>query len=58
MVNKFIRTKITIAVTAANLPSFWTATFSLLCTVQLLGYAQQAMFNPTAPLYITELGLK
>ena len=34
----------------------WTSTFALLCVVQLLGYAQQAMLNPTAPLYITQLG--
>ena len=34
----------------------WTSTFALLCTVQLLGYAQQAMLNPTIPLYITQLG--
>ena len=34
----------------------WTSTFALLCVVQLLGYAQQAMLNPTAPLYIVQLG--
>ena len=33
----------------------WTVTFALLCVVQLLGYAQQAMLNPTVPLYITDL---
>ena len=42
--------------TAANLPSLWTSTFALLCIVQSLGYAQQAMLNPTIPLYITQLG--
>lgn len=34
----------------------WTSTFVLLCTVELLGYAQQAMLNPILPLYITQLG--
>ena len=34
----------------------WTSIFALLCVVQLLGYAQQAMLNPTAPLYIIHLG--
>ena len=42
--------------TAANRPSLWTSTFVLLCIVQSLGYAQQAMLNPTIPLYITQLG--
>lgn len=40
----------------ANPAPLWTATFTLLCVVQLLAYAQQAMFNPTVPLYVTELG--
>ena len=34
----------------------WTPIFVLLCLVELLGYAQQAMLNPVFPLYITELG--
>lgn len=34
----------------------WTAVFALLCIVELLAYAQQAMLNPTVPLYITQLG--
>lgn len=34
----------------------WTSTFILLCVVELLGYAQQAMLNPILPLYITQLG--
>jgi MFS family permease len=42
--------------TAAKPAPLWTATFALLCIVELLGYAQQAMFNPTVPLYITQLG--
>ena len=42
--------------TIANHASVWTSTFALLCIVQLLGYAQQAMLNPTIPLYITQLG--
>lgn len=41
--------------TAAPSP-LWTSTFTLLCVVELLGYAQQAMLNPIFPLYITELG--
>lgn len=44
------------SVTATQSPHLWTSTFALLCVVQLLGYAQQAMFNPTVPLYITQLG--
>lgn len=36
--------------------TLWTPTFILLCLVELLGYAQQAMINPVLPLYITELG--
>jgi MFS family permease len=43
-------------VIAAKSTQLWTSTFTLLCVVQLLGYAQQAMFNPTVPLYITQLG--
>jgi MFS family permease len=43
-------------VTTTQATTLWTATFSLLCIVQLLGYAQQAMLNPTIPLYITQLG--
>jgi MFS family permease len=43
-------------VTIANHASLWTSTFALLCVVQSLGYAQQAMLNPTIPLYITQLG--
>ena len=42
--------------TIANHASLWTSTFALLCVVQSLGYAQQAMLNPTIPLYITQLG--
>ena len=42
--------------TIANHASLWTSTFALLCIVQSLGYAQQAMLNPTIPLYITQLG--
>lgn len=42
--------------TIANPATVWTSTFALLCIVQLLGYAQQAMLNPTMPLYITQLG--
>lgn len=42
--------------TMANHASVWTSTFVLLCIVQSLGYAQQAMLNPTIPLYITQLG--
>ncbi|MBM4262307.1 MAG: MFS transporter [Deltaproteobacteria bacterium] len=34
----------------------WTPTFILLCLVELLGYAQQAMLNPILPLYVTQLG--
>lgn len=34
----------------------WTSTFVLLCLVELLGYAQQAMLNPILPLYVTQLG--
>ncbi len=44
------------SVIAAKSTQLWTSTFTLLCVVQLLGYAQQAMFNPTVPLYITQLG--
>ncbi|HET9917984.1 MAG TPA: MFS transporter, partial [Candidatus Binatia bacterium] len=36
--------------------TLWTSTFTLLCLVELLAYAQQAMLNPTVPLYITQLG--
>jgi MFS family permease len=43
-------------VTITHSTKLWTSTFTLLCVVQLLGYAQQAMLNPTIPLYITELG--
>jgi len=43
-------------VTTTQATPLWTVTFTLLCVVQLLGYAQQAMFNPTVPLYITGLG--
>jgi MFS family permease len=42
--------------TITNHASVWTSTFALLCLVQSLGYAQQAMLNPTIPLYITQLG--
>src|SRR5512140_1194308 len=42
--------------TVATLAPLLTPTFALLCIVELLGYAQQAMFNPTVPLYITQLG--
>ncbi len=42
--------------TIANPAHLWTSTFVLLCIVQSLGYAQQAMLNPTIPLYITQLG--
>ena len=41
--------------TITDSTKLWTATFALLCVVQLLGYAQQAMLNPTVPLYITDL---
>ena len=41
--------------TTSHSTKLWTSTFALLCIVQLLGYAQQAMFNPTVPLYITQL---
>lgn len=34
----------------------WTSTFVLLCLVEFLGYAQQAMLNPILPLYVTQLG--
>jgi MFS family permease len=43
-------------VTTATSTTLWTPTFALLCLVELLGYAQQAMINPVLPLYITELG--
>ena len=43
-------------VTPSQSTPLWTSTFALLCTVQLLGYAQQAMLNPTVPLYVTQLG--
>ena len=43
-------------VTPSQSAPLWTSTFALLCIVQLLGYAQQAMLNPTVPLYITQLG--
>jgi len=43
-------------VTRVQSAPLWTSTFALLCVVQLLGYAQQAMLNPTVPLYITQLG--
>jgi MFS family permease len=42
-------------VTTKSAP-LWTPIFVLLCLVELLGYAQQAMLNPVFPLYITELG--
>ena len=41
--------------TITDSTKLWTVTFALLCVVQLLGYAQQAMLNPTVPLYITDL---
>jgi MFS family permease len=44
------------ALTTTQATTLWTSTFALLCIVQLLGYAQQAMLNPTVPLYITQLG--
>jgi len=43
-------------VTPAQPAPLWNSTFTLLCIVELLGYAQQAMLNPIFPLYITELG--
>ena len=36
--------------------SIWTRTFTLLCAVQFLGYAQHFVLQPTFPLYITHLG--
>ena len=42
--------------TTAKPTPLWTTTFTLLCVVELLGYAQQAMINPVLPLYIIELG--
>ena len=44
------------SVIVAKSTQLWTSTFTLLCIVQSLGYAQQAMLNPTIPLYITQLG--
>jgi len=43
-------------VTTTQATPLWTSSFALLCVVQLLGYAQQAMLHPTLPLYITQLG--
>lgn len=48
--------KATSAGTISRSALLWTSTFALLCVVQLLGYAQQAMLNPTIPLYVTQLG--
>lgn len=39
-----------------NAAALWNSTFILLCVVELLGYAQQAMLNPILPLYVTQLG--
>lgn len=40
----------------SNPAPLWTSTFILLCLVEFLGYAQQAMLNPVLPLYVTQLG--
>jgi hypothetical protein len=34
----------------------WTPVFALLCRAQFFGSAQQALQQPTFPLYITSLG--
>ena len=36
--------------------TIWTKTFILLCSAQLLGYAQHFMLAPVLPLYLTKLG--
>jgi MFS family permease len=36
--------------------TIWTKTFILLCTAQLLGYAQHFMLAPVLPLYLTQMG--
>ncbi|MGH7766732.1 MAG: MFS transporter, partial [Candidatus Binatia bacterium] len=36
--------------------SIWNQTFALLCLVQLLGYAHNALLTPAIPLYVTYLG--
>lgn len=36
--------------------SIWTRTFILLCSAQLLGYAQHFMLAPVLPLFLTQLG--
>jgi MFS family permease len=36
--------------------SIWKQTFALLCLVQLLGYAHNALLTPAIPLYVTHLG--
>lgn len=36
--------------------TIWTKTFILLCTAQLLGYAQHFMLAPVLPLFLTQLG--
>ena len=42
--------------TATHSESLWTRAFTLLCTVQFLGYAQHFILQPTLPIYVTHLG--
>jgi MFS family permease len=45
------RMKAESTVTPSQTAPLWTSTFALLCTVQLLAYAQQAMLNPTCSVF-------
>jgi MFS family permease len=48
--------RFTTLMTTTQSNPFWTRAFVLLCIVQLLGYAQHFVLQPTIPIYVTHLG--